>query len=161
MPDSEISREKLEQRTRNILLHQLSRSAKTKQQLRELLLKREIDPAIFEPILDRFEQSQLIDDLAFAKGFVASRLRTGKSRSQLSRELAKRGVSRDFIEVALADVDRESELATASELAAKRLGRLANLDPEIAHRRIVGFLMRRGYSSEVVSQALRNAKASR
>lgn len=161
MPDSEPNREKLQQRTRNILLHQLSRSAKTKHQLRELLIKREIDPEIFEPILDRFEESLLIDDLAFAKGFVASRLvRGGKSKAVLARELSKRGVSAALIEEALSGISAESELEAATELATKRLARMRQLEPEVVHRRLSGLLLRRGYSSAVVSQALRRAKAS-
>lgn len=161
MPDSEPSREKLQQRTKNILLHQLSRSAKTKQQLREILIKREIEPEIFEPILDRFEESLLIDDLAFAKGFVASRLaRGGKSKAVLSRELSKRGVPAQFIEAALSDISQESELQAATELATKRIARMRQLDPEVIHRRLAGLLLRRGYSASVVSQALRRAKAS-
>lgn len=158
MAELEVSREKLEQRTRNVLLHQLSRSAKTESQLRQILIRREIPAEVFEPILQRFVESQLIDDLAFARGFVASRIaRGGKSRSAIARELSQKGVSAANIEQALEAINPESELQAATQLAAARMRRMANLEPEVMRRRITGLLMRRGYSSYVTSQALRNA----
>jgi regulatory protein len=160
MAEVEVSREKLEQRTRNVLLHQLSRSAKTESQCRQLLTRREIPAEVFEPILKRFVESQLIDDLAFAKGFVASRLaRGGKSRSAIARELSQKGVASHHIDVALEVMSPESELEAATELALSRMRRMGNLEPEVMRRRITGLLMRRGYSSYVTSQALRNASS--
>ncbi len=158
MAEKEVAPEKLEQRTRNVLLHQLSRSAKTESQLRQILIKREIPSEIFEPIIQRFVESQLIDDLAFAKGFVASRVaRGGKSRSAIARELARKGVSSDLIETALEGIDAEFELETATALAQSRLRRMSSLEPQVARRRLTGLLQRRGYSSYVISQALRKA----
>ncbi|MFM1778943.1 MAG: hypothetical protein RIS51_88 [Actinomycetota bacterium] len=158
MAEVEVSREKLEQRTRNVLLHQLSRSAKTESQCRQILIRREIPAEIFEPILKRFVESQLIDDLAFAKGFVASRLaRGGKSRSAIARELTQKGVASHHIEVALEAIDQEFELEAATQLALSRMRRMSSLEPEVMRRRVTGLLMRRGYSSYVASQALRNA----
>ena len=60
------SPEKLEKRARNVLLFQLSRSMKTKWQLAQILEKREIPPEIAQPLLDRFEEVQLIDDSVFS-----------------------------------------------------------------------------------------------
>ena len=59
---NEPSPEKLEKRARNVLLFQLSRSMKTKRQLAIILEKREIPAEIALPLLDRFEEVNLIDE---------------------------------------------------------------------------------------------------
>ena len=103
MPN-EPSNEKLEQRAKNVLLFQLSRSMKTRYQLANILKKREIPDEIAEAVLDRFTEAQLIDDAAFARAFVNSRLAiSGKSKSVIARELKQKGVSADDAAAAAAD----------------------------------------------------------
>ncbi|MFM1950510.1 MAG: hypothetical protein RL418_197 [Actinomycetota bacterium] len=155
MPN-ELSAEKLEQRAKNVLLHQLSRSMKTKQQLQQILQRREIPDEIAQAVLNRFEEAQLIDDVAFARAFVSSRLAAGgKSRSALARELRQKGVSDSRIEHALADLQAEDELQMATTLAKKRAERMQSLDRDVRYRRLSGFLARRGFSASVIGSALR------
>lgn len=157
-PNSELSPEKLEQRIRNVLLFQLGRSAKTEHQLRDMLFRREFPPEVFDPILQRFVESQIIDDRAYARGYVASRIACGgRSRAALGRELKQRGVAADLIDEALSGLDAEAELAQATDLARKRLMRGSNLDRATAERRLLGFLQRRGYSAGLAVRALRAA----
>ena len=91
-PQETKSPEKLEKRARNVLLFQLSRSMKTKWQLAQILEKREIPPEIAQPLLDRFEEVQLIDDSVFAAAYVRSRVEKGKSSRIISRELQQRAL---------------------------------------------------------------------
>lgn len=155
---SELSPERLEQRIRNVLLFQLGKSAKTEHQLRELLRRREFPEQAFEPILERFVESQLIDDRAFATGYVASRVACGgRSRAALSRELRTRGVAQHLIDEALSEIDADAELQQATELAAARLRRMRDLDEVTARRRLLAYLQRRGYSMAISQQAMRRA----
>jgi len=153
--------EKQESRTRNILLFQLGRSIKSKQQLRVLLAKREIDPEVFEPILDRFEEAGLINDLEFAKTVASSRQKyKGLSKSAIVRELKTKGIAEESISVAVADIDSQTELEKATELAIARASRLVGLERDVAYRRLSGFLARKGYSGSVISVAVKAAFAS-
>jgi regulatory protein len=153
--------EKLEKRARNILLFQLGRSMKTEHQLRALLEKREIPSEVAEPLLTRFVEAQLIDDAQYAKSFVASRLAAGgKSSSMLRRELKLKGVDDEKIRDALADLDAEQEFQMALKLATTRASRMTDIEPEKRRRRLLGILMRRGFSSSVASRAMAMALAS-
>lgn len=148
--------DKLTQRAKNILLHQLSRSMKTKQQLRLVLEKREIPDEVAVAVLDRFEEAQLIDDREFARAFVSSRLALGgKSRIAIARELRHKGVAESIIEASLASMTREVEADLALELASKRALRLEGLDRQVRYRRLTGFLARRGFSQSVISATMR------
>jgi regulatory protein len=152
--------EKLEKRARNVLLYQLSRSMKTEHQLREIMIRREIPAEIFEPLLERFKEAQLIDDTEFARAFVASRTRAGKSVNAIRRELRNKGVEQRVIAVATELISVEDEVSRASELAQAKLARMSALEPMVARRRLQGFLARRGYSSQVISAAMRQSGVS-
>ncbi len=150
-----MSDEKLVQRAKNVLLHQLSRSMKTEHQLRQVLAKREIPAEIADSVIQRFTEAQLIDDAAYAKAFVAGRLACGgKSKSAIRRELRQKGVSDDLANQALKGLDREAEAELALGLARKRLNALSNYDREVKYRRLQGFLARRGFDSEIIRRTL-------
>ena len=153
-----IDLEKLEKRARNILLFQLGRSMKTEHQLRLVLEKREIPSEVAEPLLARFVEAQLIDDSLYARSFVSSRLAAGgKSASMLRRELKQKGVGDELIQDALRDLDAEQEFEIALKLAKSRAARLSSLEPEKRRRRLLGVLMRRGFSGAVASRAMAQA----
>ena len=153
------SPERLEQRARNVLLYQLGRSMKTRKQLREIMIRREIPEEIFEPLLDRFEEAGLYSDSEYARAFVASKLAAGKSVRLISRELQQRGVSPAIIEEQISGIEPHMEEKTATELAVRRYRQLSKLDAQTRYRRLSGYLYRRGFSSQVVSSAVRAAEA--
>lgn len=156
-----MSDEKLVQRAKNVLLHQLSRSMKTEYQLRQVLAKREIPQEVADSVILRFTEAQLIDDGAFARAFVASRIACGgKSRATIRRELKQRGVADDLANQVLEGLDREAEAELALNLARKRLNALANYDREVRYRRLQGFLARRGFDSEIIRRTLSEVMAS-
>jgi regulatory protein len=160
MPN-EPSNEKLEQRAKNVLLFQLSRSMKTRYQLANILKKREIPEEIANAVLDRFTEAQLIDDAAFARAFVNSRIAiSGKSKSVIARELKQKGVNAEDAHQALSIIDQESEDKTAYSIAKKRYQQLTSLAPDVRKRRLMGFLMRRGFSGAIASRILRDLEQS-
>ena len=111
--------------------------------------------------MDRFTEAQLIDDAAFARAFVNSRIAiAGKSKSVISRELKQKGVSAEDAEDALSVIDQALEDKSAYSMAKKRYQQLSSLAPEVRKRRLMGFLMRRGFSGTLVSRILRDLEQS-
>jgi regulatory protein len=147
------STDKLEQRARNVLLYQLSKSPKSSKELAEILEQREIPEEIAAPLIERFKEVGLIDDLAVANSLVNHRRRQHKSIRVISYELKKKGVDPEIIEQATVEhSDKDQE--TANDAAVKRLRSLRNLDEEVIRRRLMGFLQRRGFSGEISSRAI-------
>ena len=155
MPPSE---EKLQKRAKNVLLHQLTRSAKTEKQLRDVLEKREIPQELIDWAIGDFLRAGLIDDESFARGFLAARLAKGKAVKLIARELRQKGVADPIIEEVCASVSLEQQQELANSLAARRIIRMAQLAPDVRYRRLSGFLLRRGFSSAVVNSAVRWAE---
>ena len=155
-----LSPERQEQRARNVLLYQLSRSAKTAKQCRDILAKREIDPEIAEAVIQRYIEVGLIDDQAVAQTLTNSRRKyKGLSRTAIKRELGEKGISAEVIEASVAEFDADSEVAVATELAVKRIQRLASVDRDVRQRRLTGYLARKGYGSGHIIAAIKAAEA--
>jgi regulatory protein len=153
--------EKLERRAKNMLLHQLSRSIKSTKQLRDYLTKREIPSPVIDAAIERFTEAGLIDDLRYAETFAASKRSTrGLSTSALRRELGAKGIPTGLIDEVLAEYSQEDDLKTAIRLAEKRIRGMGHLEREVRHRRLLGFLGRKGFSSSICFKAIKAAEQS-
>lgn len=156
-----LSPEKQESRARNVLLHQLARSAKSTSQLRKILEQREISPDIAEKVLERFTEVGLIDDAAYAETIVNSRRNyKGLAKSAIKRELNEKGVSQELVEEAISGITAEDDYESAKQLATRRFGQMAHLEKEVRTRRLAGYLQRKGYASSAVFAAIKFAEDS-
>jgi regulatory protein len=140
---------------RTIVLRKLAAQARTRHELAKALASRDVPEDVAEQVLDRMESVGLVDDAAFARDWVESRQqRRHLSKSALRRELQTKGVDRDQIDQAVADVESRDELEAAEALAAKKLRTMSGLAREVQYRRLAGVLTRRGFGSEVTSTVL-------
>ncbi|WP_231371273.1 regulatory protein RecX [Cryocola sp. 340MFSha3.1] len=165
IPDeAEVDEETVRQarKTSGVAIRQLARRGMSRWELEQLLTKREIDPAVYGPELDRLEVLGVIDDAALAATLAFTQhSRKGLGRTAIEQELKRRHIDPVLIEAALADIGDDDELERATELAVKRMGQLSSYDDETARRRLHGFLARKGYASDVVRQAMDAAFATR
>ena len=106
----------------------------------------------------------ILDDAQFARQFIRAKISgAGLSRRRLQSELWRRGVARDVIDAALAEVMAEDEVdedAQIAEVAAKKLRTLRSADPAVARRRLYAFLARRGYDSVAIRRVMDSLPAS-
>ena len=154
-----LSPERQEQRARNVLLYQLARGAKSAHTLRQILEKREIDAEIAEAVISRFIEVGLIDDVSYAETIVNSRQKfKGLAKSAIKRELSQKGVEAAVVEQVTSAITAEDDLVLAIELAKKRIARMANLDFTVRQRRLNGYLSRKGFSSSIVIEAVKQAE---
>jgi regulatory protein len=107
--------------------------------------------------LVRLQEVGLLDDERFAQEFAEHALgRRLSGRRAVASSLAAKGVSRPLIERALQDLGGDED-ARAAELARSRASRLLGAAPEVAYRRLVSFLARRGYEGSVARRAAASA----
>lgn len=118
------------------------------------------EPEEIEAALADLERVGLIDDEAFASEVVRWKLgRQGYGHRAALTALRKAGVDRQVAERAVEDAGWDDEESRAEEVARARLPRLASLDRETAYRRLLGFLLRRGFDPEVARSACNRALA--
>ncbi|WP_237706810.1 regulatory protein RecX [Kribbella flavida] len=131
---------------RTILLDKLSGQPRTRAELTDVLAEREIPDEVADEVLDRFTEVGLINDAAFATAWVESRHRgRGLGKRALAQELRRRGVDDELARDALEELDPSQEEATARALVQKKLRSLRSLDRQVAMRRLLGMLARKGY----------------
>ncbi len=142
---------------RALCLRALTGTAKTRQQLADLLARRGVPEEPATAVLDRFGEVGLIDDAAFARAWVTSRQAgRGLARRALRAELRAKGVDGEEAEQALAEVDDDDERAAARHLVERRLPSMHRLDRVTATRRLVGMLARKGYSGGLAAGVVRD-----
>ncbi len=146
---------------RSICLSQLNHSPRTRSQLADTLRQRLVPDDAAELVLDRLTEVGLIDDAAYAAGWVHSRRSSrGLSAHAITRELRDRGIDEDLIADAVAAVGPEDDEATARDLVRRRLRTMSGLSTETKVRRLVGFLSRKGYPSGVAYRVVRDELAA-
>lgn len=140
---------------RLIVLRRLERGPRTRAQLEQACARRNVPEWAVTQLLDRFTELGLVDDEAYARAWVRSRhAGRGLGRRALRYELVSRGVGRDVIDEAVAEVTADDEDAAARSLVRSRLPSVARFDRTTQRRRLVGLLARRGYSSAVAARVV-------
>jgi regulatory protein len=130
-------------------LRALARRAHARQDLQRRLVKKQHPPAAVEAALERLTIRGLLDDHGFAEQYAALRATRGKGPARLLRDLQAQGVERRTAEDAVRRALEEEGIDPALEaraVAAKRARQLAGLPAPVRKRRLLAFLVRRGYA---------------
>jgi len=116
-------------------------------EIRRKLMRKEYGAEVVEAVIADLTRMGYLDDARFAQTKAQSAAdykKHGKRRAKI--ELLKSGVSGDVADAALSKVyDAADSTAVARELAMKKAASLKKLDPQVARRRLVGMLQRRGF----------------
>lgn len=127
-------------------------------ELRKKLLKRDLMPEAIDVLIEKLQNSRLLNDEEFAHRFARAQRENRKlSRSVLRRELSKKGISPELAADAVAEIDGEEELAR--EVAEKKAASTRRLDYAVRERRILGMLARRGFPSAICIKVTREVLA--
>jgi regulatory protein len=124
------------------------------------MASRDVPAEAADAVLDRFGEVGLIDDTAFADAWVETRHRgRGLGRRALAQELRRKGVEDEVAQVALDQLNPETEEATARALVARRLAATRGVPTQTRIRRLGGMLARKGYPQGLAVRIVREALA--
>ena len=139
---------------RSAALRLLSRRDYTTAEIRARLTDREFDAEEIDAAILSLSEAGLLNDRRVASAHVrtASQVKN-RGRLRIRRELEARGIEKTQISEALAELPEADETAGIDTfLRRKRLP--SKLQPA-ERRRLIGQLMRRGFSADAISKALR------
>jgi regulatory protein len=115
----------------------------------------EIETAVADLI-----KSGLLDDRAFTKSWINYRLARPFGFRRIILELKDKGIDPDIIEQAIEEargsVNAESVVL---DLAQRRWQRLPAIDPAKKKKRVLDFLLRRGFDADLVLRILKRLKS--
>jgi len=136
-------------------IHYLSYRMRTKKEIRDHLIKKEVEPMQADEVLARLDEEKLIDDLEFAKMFVRTRVNTSdKGPGFIKRELLGKGVTEQIISQALELYTFGDQLEKALQFTMKKNRQQVRESHTQKKQRIQAALMQRGFSTDVIKEAI-------
>ncbi len=137
----------------------LSSRLYSKKNIEKKLLSKTNNKKIIELVIDKLIEYKYLDDEEYAKQFIKNRiLNKKKGKLKIKFDLIKQGVDLDIISKLLDELDDESELNSAINLAKAKLRMINKNDVEIVKlkAKIFRFLQSRGYSNEICVKVLKS-----
>ena len=126
-------------------------------ELDQYLKKKEYSHPVIQQTLDYLTELNYINDQRFAlkwSQFKINKNKIGKSR--LHMELSSKGIDKDIIEKSLNAIYEDNpEKDLAEQCARKKWVSLKGIEKEKKKRRLVQFMQRRGFSSDIIYQSLK------
>ncbi|WMT39135.1 RecX family transcriptional regulator [Paenibacillus sp. D2_2] len=136
-------------------LKYLSRKPRTSFEIASRLKEKGWSEDTIGDVIERLIQERWINDAAYAQEWAGQRLRSrGKGKAWIRHELRQKGISKPLIEEALGQVSEEDEYDSAMQLA-QRKWRTTSGETADKKRKIGAFLMRRGFSGQLVGKVVR------
>lgn len=128
-------------------LRALERRAHGERELARKLERKGHDVPAIAAAIARLRHLGLVDDLAFARAYIAAKSDRGRGPLRLRHDLVSLCASREVVDRAVAELSASGEdpLDRPRALLAKRLHQLTGLSAEARRRRLTAFLGRRGY----------------
>jgi len=146
-------------RCREAALKLLERTRRTRRDLERRLKERDFDAATIAATLDRLSEVGLVDDVEYARAWLAGRWgRRPSGWRRLEQELRTKGVSQADAAHARELLGERGgapdEVASAAKLVAQARRRYAKLEPRVQRQRLYALLARHGYDGDVIRRAL-------
>ncbi len=128
----------------------LSYRPRSRAEVTNRLRKKAFHESVIEDVLQRLAQAQLIDDAAFARYWIRNREQfKPRGVRALRYELRQKGIADELIDELLQNVD---QIEGAYQAVASRVPKWRRLDRATFRRKLVGYLQRRGFYYDVISQ---------
>ena len=138
-------------------LRALARRAHARFDLRRRLLQKQHPPPAVDGALERLSAVGLLDDALFAADYAAAKARRGRGPARLVHDLQAQGIDRRIAEAAVRSslaAEGVDPAQAVRELAEKRAKQLAGLPAVVRKRRLVAFLVRRGFGGAEVREVV-------
>ena len=133
---------------------------RSEQEIAEKLKIKKFDKNIIKETIRYFKDIELINDRVFAKAWIRSRLNKPFGFGRIKNELKTKGVAEDILQEEFENIksDDYQESEIVLKAAQRRASVYKNVDPLKLKQRLLGYLTRRGFSSESIYKALKKIK---
>lgn len=133
----------------------LGGAKKTEKAVYDKLAECGYDEDVCLTVLEELKKYGYVDDLDYARSFIEDRLRLNpKGKYALKMELKQKGVSDALANLALEEAEIDESVYIKQLINKKRVD-VHNMD-EREHKKLVDFLLRRGYSYGIIKDTIKN-----
>lgn len=128
---------------------------RSERELAERLKKKKFNEQAVGQTLSFLKKKGFLDDREFARLWITSRIKKPFGLRRLREELRRKGIDKRIIDSQIETIrESYSEEETVQALARARYAKLQGLPPQQAKRRLFGYLLRRGFSPDNVTDAV-------
>ena len=144
-------------RAKNAAYRFLSYRPRSRAEIEDKLRDKEFSEEIIQAVIVDLIRLGYVNDEQFAGQWARSRVRlSGFGRRRIELELKNKGVDREIVTQALGEaVTPDAERETAKRVASRKLETMKLLDQDTRRRRLAGVLERKGFSYDVIWEALK------
>lgn len=148
----ELQMEDSYERGKEAVMRLLSYRPRSVAEVRGKLKGKEFPEVVIERVLSRLQELDLLSDRAFVRYWIEQRENfRPRSALALRQELMQKGVARELIDEALADLDEDAAAYRAAEKKAVQWGRLSQ---DEFNNKVGAFLQRRGFSYSIIQNVI-------
>lgn len=124
-------------------------------EITERFKKKKFSASLISDTLIFLKGKDFLNDKAFARAWVESRLKKSYGLKKLEHELRDKGIAQKIIAGELRKAQKDyNEQEVVARLAEEKFSKLKDIAPEKAKQRIWAYLLRRGFSPEMIYDAL-------
>jgi len=141
-------------------LRKLATRGHARADLRRRLLQKQHPPAAVDAALARLDRNGFLDDARYAADYARTRASRARGPARIIGDLLRQGVDRRVAEAAVQQalaaegIDPERQ---AADVVVKRARQLAHVPLPVRKRRLMAFLVRRGYAGASARQIVERA----
>jgi regulatory protein len=135
---------------------------RTVKEAEQHLLDKGFESSLIRSVLESMKKQGYLNDRQYAINWIKER-QTGKKLGihRLKQELKRKGISSIYIDEAIDEKHIEEERQLVTEVAERRYSRMYQEDWQTVERRLGSYLLRRGFPSYLVRQALQQIRNKR
>lgn len=155
-----VKASELQKEVQLVAVNYISYRPRSSREVLDHLTRKGFPRTLSEGTVHHLESIRLINNLEFARMFVRDKLRRKPiGRSLLQRFLAAKGIPAPIADQVLREtISDEEQKKAAQELASKRIRltrrSMSKLDVLRQKQRLTGYLLRRGFSGEIVQNTI-------
>jgi len=125
-------------------------------EIRGRLERKGFSPDVIQSTVAFLIEKEFVNDVVFSRAWIESRLRANLGPRKIELELINKGIERNIIDEQLKLIRTDyQEDKQIEEIVRKRFQRLNILEPKTAKRKIYAYLLRRGFSPDIVSEKIK------
>lgn len=115
------------------------------------LEKKKFNIDVIKEVIAFLKEKRFIDDNYFARAWLESRIKKPLGIRRLKEELRVKGIAKEIIDNQINEIRKNySEQEIVEKIIREKFNKIKDADPRKAKRRVYAYLLRRGFSPDIV-----------
>ncbi len=134
---------------------------RSEKEIYERLRRKKVDERTIIEVIVFLRDKGFLDDSLFTKTWIESRLKRPLGLRRIKEELKIKGINKELIESQIQKTKQDyREEDIVSKIVREKINKLKGIEPYKAKRRVFAYLLRRGFSSDIIADTLNKNRDS-